>query len=214
MKNKGKVVRSIKKDTVGFTPIDNTILQSSTLTSNEIHLLVHLISLPIDWTILKGRFYKRMNTGRDRFNKAWKSLEEKGYITTATIKNGNLIEGYFHTVYENPLLDNPNFGMTKVQSVQVTENIQTNKLQTNKLTNNKDTNILGKKKLEGNALNMEIYKKRKIIMDSYPEYQFKAMELVIENKLNSLIELIGEQKFFQILPVIKEYYELTNQSIS
>jgi hypothetical protein len=211
MKNKGKIVRSIKKDTNGFTPIDNSILQSKTLTSNEIHLLIHLISLPPDWVIIKGIFYKRMNTGRDRVNKAWKSLEDKGYIKTDTIKKGNLIEGYFHTVYENPLLDNPSFGITNNQSVQNTVNIQTNNIQTNNIqTNNINSSILGKKVLEGNSLNMEIYKKRKIIMDTNPENQYRALELVMERELDKLTILIGEEKFNEILPTINEFYELTN----
>ncbi len=211
MKNKGKIVRSDKKDTNGFTPIDNSILQSKTLNSNEIHLLVHLLSLPPDWVIIKGIFYKRMNTGRDRFNKAWKSLEDKGYIKTTTIKKGNLIEGYFHTVYENPLLDKPNIGITNNQVIQNTVNIQTNNSQTNNIKNNNTINssILGKKVLEGNALNIEIYKKRKIIMDSNPDYQYRALELVMDKELDKLSVLIGEEKFKEILPTINEFYELT-----
>ena len=46
MINKGKINRSSKEDTNGYTPIDNSILQSSELSSDEICLLVHLISLP------------------------------------------------------------------------------------------------------------------------------------------------------------------------
>ena len=69
--------------------------------------------------------------------------------------------------------------------------------------------ILGKKVLEGNALNIEIYKKRKIIMDSNPDYQYRALELVMDKELDKLSVLIGEEKFKEILPTINEFYELT-----
>lgn len=133
MLNKGKIFRSSKGDGATFTCIDNCILQSKEMTSDEICLLVHLISLPLEWSIVKGNFYKRMKMGRDKLKKAWKGLEEKGYITTEPLKNGNLISGYFHQVYENPKLDNPKFGLTESQSVEKPVNKESNKKENNNI---------------------------------------------------------------------------------
>lgn len=144
MLNKGKILRSSKGDGATYTCIDNSILQSKEMTPDEICLIVHLISLPQEWSIVKGQFYKRMKMGRDKFNRAWKGLEEKGYITTEPLKNGNLISGYFHHVYENPKLDNPKFGLTEIQSVDKPVNKENNKKESNIIESNnihKDTSI-------------------------------------------------------------------------
>lgn len=133
MLNKGKILRSSKGDGATFTCIDNCILQSKEMTSDEICLLVHLISLPLEWSIVKGQFHKRMKMGRDKLNKAWKGLESKGYIITEPLKNGNLICGYFHKVYENPKLDNPKFGVTESQSVDIPVNKESNKKENNNI---------------------------------------------------------------------------------
>jgi DNA-binding MarR family transcriptional regulator len=71
------------------TLISNEILQSRILEPEEKSILVHLLSLPIDYNILKTEIWKDMNIGRDRFDKHWKGLVQKGYIE-AIKSNDNL----------------------------------------------------------------------------------------------------------------------------
>jgi len=106
MQNTGQILRSKKTAKSRFTPISNEILQSNILTPEEKSILVHLLSLPEDWVVYKGIIWKQMNMGRDRFNKNWKGLVEKGYILSVKMIDSktNLITGYNHIVYEEPVL--------------------------------------------------------------------------------------------------------------
>jgi hypothetical protein len=165
MINKGKINRSSKEDTNGYTPIDNSILQSSELSSDEICLLVHLISLPTNWSIVKKYLHHRFNMGRDKLDKAWKGLVDKGFIVTTKLKNGNLNSGYFHEVYENPKLDNPKFGNTENQSTLKTVDKESNKIENNKIENNNniknninDTSIEKNNTTVGNKISLKEYR--------------------------------------------------------
>lgn len=115
MQNTGQILRSKKTAKSRFTPISNEILQSNILTPEEKSILVHLLSLPEDWVVYKGIIWKQMNMGRDRFNKNWKGLVEKGYILSVKMIDSktNLITGYNHIVYEEPVLSDV---FTDVQS--------------------------------------------------------------------------------------------------
>lgn len=106
MQNTGQILRSKKTAKSRFTPISNEILQSNILTPEEKSILVHLLSLPEDWVVYKGIIWKQMNMGRDRFNKNWKGLVDKGYILSVKMIDSktNLITGYNHIVYEEPVL--------------------------------------------------------------------------------------------------------------
>ena len=84
MQNTGQILRSKKTGKSRYTPISNEILQSSELTPEEKSILVHLLSLPEDWVVYKGIIWRHMNMGRDRFNKNWKGLVDKGYIISPT----------------------------------------------------------------------------------------------------------------------------------
>jgi len=160
MINKGKINRSSKEDTNGYTPIDNSILQSSELSSDEICLLVHLISLPTNWSIVKKYLHHRFNMGRDKLDKAWKGLVDKGFIVTTKLKNGNLNSGYFHEVYENPKLDNPKFGNTENQSTLKTVDKESNKIENNNNIKNNinDTSIEKNNTTVGNKISLKEYR--------------------------------------------------------
>lgn len=98
------IIRSEKKGKAGFTCISNEILQSKTLKPHEIGVLVHLLSLPIDFVIHKSSIWKQMNIGRDQFDKAWKNLVRLRYIQSIKYRNDDLKNtfGYRHIVYETP----------------------------------------------------------------------------------------------------------------
>ena len=114
MKNEGRIVRSDKTGKSKYTPISNDILQSKDLSCEQKSILVHLLSLPLDWDIYKTTFWKRMNIGRDRFYKAWKGLEELGYVVKNKIFSKNLVVGYNYIVYEEPVSVNPNLSKTEI----------------------------------------------------------------------------------------------------
>ena len=138
MKNTGQIVRSKKNGKSKYTPISNDILQSKTLTAEQKSILVHLLSLPEDWVVYKTEIWKEMNIGRDRFNKSWTGLVELGYIVSVKMidTGSNLIKGWNHIVYEEPVSDLPNLGLTEIQIVRGSECIQSNNLQSNKLQSN------------------------------------------------------------------------------
>ena len=146
MKNTGQIVRSKKTGKSRYTPISNEILQSQTLTPEQKSILVHLLSLPEDWVVYKTEIWKSMNIGRDRFHKSWKGLVELGYIYSIKVidTNTNLIRGYNHIVYEEPLLmGSPNIGLTENQVARDSGTIQSNNEQSNNLQSNniENTNI-------------------------------------------------------------------------
>lgn len=104
--NKSIIYRENKKGKSDYTPINNSILQSSTLTPNEKSILVHLLSLPKNFAIVKTNIWKKMHIGRDAFNKAWKGLEKYGYIKSQRIMENGLLKGWLHEVWETPINGN------------------------------------------------------------------------------------------------------------
>lgn len=147
MKNTGQILRNKNTGKSRYTPISNDILQSVILTPEEKSILVHLLSLPEDWIVYKTHIWKKMNMGRDKFNKHWKTLVEKGYIESIKIfeRNTNLIKGWNHIVFEEPINripDTLNLSKSETQGVNKVINEQSNNLQNNKLKNNNlSTNI-------------------------------------------------------------------------
>lgn len=107
MENSGQIIRSKKTGKSRYTPVNNEILQSLTLTAEEKSILVHLLSLPEDWVVYKMAFGKSLNMGRHRFNNAWKGLQQKGYIVSVQMidTNTNLMRGWNHMVHEEPVLN-------------------------------------------------------------------------------------------------------------
>jgi len=146
MKNTGQIVRSKKNGKSRYTPISNEILQSKILTPEEKSILVHLLSLPEDWVVYKTEIWKDMNIGRDRFNKSWTSLVKLGYIVSVKMidTNSNLIKGYNHIVYEEPVMDLLTAGLPENQVARTSGSIQSNNSQINNLQSNniKNNNIL------------------------------------------------------------------------
>jgi hypothetical protein len=145
MKNTGQILRSKKNGKSRYTPISNDILQSETLTPEEKSILVHLLSLPENWVVYKGQIWRNMNIGRDRFSKHWNGLVEKGYIISIRMidKDTNLIKGWNHVVYEEPVLaenridgdsDLLNFSNTEAQLVYKEDIEQSNNLTKETLT--------------------------------------------------------------------------------
>ena len=104
--NKSIIYREPKKGKSDYTPINNSILQSSTLTPNEKSILVHFLSLPKNYSIIKGNIWKKMKIGRDAFNKACKGLEKVGYLKSQRIMENGVFMGWLHEVWETPINGN------------------------------------------------------------------------------------------------------------
>jgi len=170
MKNTGQIVRSKKNGKSRYTPINNNILQSKTLSPEQKSILVHLLSLPEDWVVYKSEIWKDMNIGRDRFNKHWIGLVGLGYIVSIKMidSTSNLIKGYNHIVYEEPASDLLDLGLTEVQSIRDSDIrdpvcIQSNKKQNNKIQNNNIRNINSSTSIE--KIELDIFDKPTIEME-------------------------------------------------
>lgn len=134
MNNTGQICRSKKNAQSRYTMIDNAILQSWELTPEEKSILIYLLSMPENWIVVKRKLIEDSNIGRDRFNRAWKGLQEKGYVQSIRVIDSktNQIKGWNHIVYEQPILpetneieDNPR--VTEIPSVGNSESRESRK---------------------------------------------------------------------------------------
>lgn len=85
----------------GFVQLPRATTQNEELTMTETCLLVHLCSYPPYWKLRKSNVAKRFRLDRPgTFNRAWKGLQDKGYIVSKKLKN-NLghFKSWKHTVY-------------------------------------------------------------------------------------------------------------------
>lgn len=99
-----KTIFRTNNKTGNFTCLSNSILQSLTLTPDEIGVLVRLLSLPENFIINKTSIWRKMNIGREHFNKVWNKLVLAGYIqTTKKIDTKSKHFEYTHTVHEIPV---------------------------------------------------------------------------------------------------------------
>lgn len=103
-----KTIFRTNNKTGNFTCLSNSILQSLTLTPDEIGVLVRLLSLPENFIINKTSIWRKMNIGREHFNKVWNKLVLAGYIqTTKKIDTKSKHFEYTHTVHEIPVNQEP-----------------------------------------------------------------------------------------------------------
>jgi hypothetical protein len=83
---------SNKTGAKGYLPVSNEILKSKELTLEESGLLCYLLSLPVDFKIIKKYIEKslkgRISSGR--FTAAWSKLVELGYIIKVPYFENNL----------------------------------------------------------------------------------------------------------------------------
>jgi hypothetical protein len=156
MKNTGQICRSKKNAQSRYTMIDNAILQSWELTPEEKSILIYLLSMPENWIVIKRKLIEDCNIGRDRFNRAWKGLQEKGYIQSIRVidLDTKQIKGWNHIVYEEPILpellktresENPKVGDSESREIRESE-IQS----VYKETNKQNTELTNKELIQSN----------------------------------------------------------------
>lgn len=186
MENTGQILRSRKTGKSKYTPITNEILQSETLTPEEKSILVHLLSLPENWVVYKCEIWRKMNMGRERFNKNWKGLVEKGYIVSIRLidRDTNLIKGWNHIVYEEPVLsenridqssESPEFGKSEDWGVNKEINIESNNKTKEEVTKEFETiwelyGKIGNKKTSQTTFNRLSKKDKEAIANHIPLY--------------------------------------------
>lgn len=241
MKNTSEIVRSKKNKLSHYTCISNEILQSKTLSTDEKSVLVHILSLPETWVINKTTFWKQMNIGRERFYNAWSGLEKQGHIASKKIiGDRNLIVGYHHAIYEEPLksnLDIPVSGETENQLDQKPVNIECNEQEctNSEYTIDEENNInrgnirtrtgpvveiedsifeeLSIEDLQAEYLNYssDLFQLKSEIIKA-AKSGTNVMRFIENNDLPTLERAIGNEKFAQIMPLIEKYFTISSMS--
>jgi hypothetical protein len=118
MKNTSKIMK-ITLDG-NFTQIPNELLQSTELTCEEVYLIANLCSRPEGWVFNKTQYWRQTTLGRGRFNKAWKGLQDKGYIESVRRIQDNLIVGYDYKISYLPI-----FGVTEIRITEASDDRET-----------------------------------------------------------------------------------------
>ena len=88
-----------------YTCISNEILQRKDLSLQAKGLLVYLLSLPSDWEVHKTEIWKHFKNGRDSVFRAWKELQQLGYITEKKYREKGRFQTQY-TIHEEPVLKN------------------------------------------------------------------------------------------------------------
>jgi hypothetical protein len=93
-RNRTTFVRCPKDEQHPFTRIPATLYS---LNGYQLAIMAQILSNRDDWNIVKKEISKRLGFPREKFNNAWKSLIELGYIHVKRIQGG-----YDYTIYEDP----------------------------------------------------------------------------------------------------------------
>jgi hypothetical protein len=92
--NKTTFVRCLKDEQHPFTRIPATLCS---LNGYQLAIMTQILSNRDDWKVVKKEICKRVGFPREKFNDAWKSLIDLGYILVKRI-----LGGYDYTIYEDP----------------------------------------------------------------------------------------------------------------
>jgi len=94
---------SIKKSkhAGNFTVLPNEIFKQK-LSLEAIGLLACLLKLPSDWVIQKSYLHIQLDMGRDKLDRVFKELQEKGFILTVKEFDDKGRFTYNHIVYDKP----------------------------------------------------------------------------------------------------------------
>jgi hypothetical protein len=91
--NKTTFVRCPKNEQHPFCRIPANLYN---LDGYQLAIMAHILSNKDDWNIVKYEIAKRTDFPRNKFNKAWKSLIDLGYIQVKRIQGG-----FNYTIYED-----------------------------------------------------------------------------------------------------------------
>jgi len=82
-----------------YTVVPNEILKSG-LSLDSIGLLIFLLSKPHDWVLYKNQIASELNIGKDKMQRMFSELNEKGYVISTREINKDGTFKYNHIVYD------------------------------------------------------------------------------------------------------------------
>ena len=135
--------------TKNYTVILNSLITSTSLTSDEKSLLFHILSLPDDWVIYKD-YFKNYYSGcisDKKIDNAWKGLETKGYLKKDRVKRQDgKFSSWHYEVREVPFTDILKSDMSENQTIgnttsQEKGDIQSTSTQSTNEQSTKETNL-------------------------------------------------------------------------
>lgn len=84
-----------------YTTIANEIARRKDISARAMGVYYYLMTLPDNWKVFKGELHKHFTEGRDAINKAFKELQDAGYIVGTREQNeAGKMAGYDYTIYE------------------------------------------------------------------------------------------------------------------
>lgn len=121
------------KHASNYTILPNEIFTSG-LSIEAIGLLSYFLSLPHDWVIYKTQLHTKLNIGREKLDRIFKELQDKGYVISVKEVNDKGQFTYSHIVYDKPYNGEPSMDkpytekpLTANQPLQSTNLQSTNK---------------------------------------------------------------------------------------
>jgi hypothetical protein len=94
------------KHASNYTVLPNKIFNDG-LSIEAIGLLSYFLSLPHDWVIYKTQLHSQLNMGREKLDRVFKELQDKGYVLSVKEMNNKGQFTYNHIVYDNPYNGEP-----------------------------------------------------------------------------------------------------------
>ena len=94
------------KHASNYTVLPNDIFTSG-LSIQAIGLLAYFLSLPHDWVIYKTTLHTQLDMGRDKVDKTFKELQNKGYLLSVKEYDKNGKFTYNHIIYDRPYNGEP-----------------------------------------------------------------------------------------------------------
>jgi len=93
------------KQTEKFTVLPNVIFEELN-DGLAIGILAYLLSKPSDWVTYKNQIHDHFSEGRDRINKSFKLLQDKGFIVgIKKVDSTGKFTGYEWIVYNEPIIN-------------------------------------------------------------------------------------------------------------
>lgn len=89
-----------------FTTLPNQIFRLS-LSIEAVGLLSYLLHLPDSWVLYKCNLHDKLDMGRDKLDRVFKELQNKGFIVSRKKQNETGKIEYEHTVYDKPFNGEP-----------------------------------------------------------------------------------------------------------
>jgi hypothetical protein len=173
------------KHASNYTVLPNEIFTSG-LSIEAIGLLSYFLSLPHDWVIYKTQLHTQLNMGRDKVDRIFKELHDKGYLISVKEFNDKGQFTYNHIIYDKPFNGEP------IVDKPLTETPHTEKPLTDNLpllSTNKQSTKQQSKEYKDNMFEIfwNLYDNKK---DRFACYN-KFVKLDIET-INKIIEVVPE----------------------